>query len=329
MNDATGAARRPLLDLFLVSFLILFFELAAIRWFASTVVFLTFFTNIVLLASFLGMSVGLLAARGSRNLVQAALPLAMLSLAAAIATHLLYWHWVDQVTIGIGNQQTSPQLIYFGTEYRPADPSRWVIPMWVVGGAFFALIALAFVGLGQVMGRAFDAIPDRVMAYSVDVLGSLTGIAAFAAMSYFELPPTIWFVPIVLLMLRFAGWRRPVQATAAAAMLILVAIGAHGLIVNGRLYWSPYYKIGYMPEFRRIATNDIGHQDMVEIARSGPAYLMPYLLNRDAGGRPFEDVMIIGAGSGNDVAAALRAGVKHVDAVEIDPRIYDIGWHMH
>ncbi|TAK40705.1 MAG: hypothetical protein EPO29_09370, partial [Betaproteobacteria bacterium] len=226
MNDAAGAARRPLLDLFLVSFLILFFELAAIRWFASTVVFLTFFTNIVLLASFLGMSVGLLAARGSRNLVQAALPLAMLSLAAAIATHLLYWHWVDQVTIGVGNQHTSPQLIYFGTEYRLADPSRWVIPMWVVGGAFFALIALAFVGLGQVMGRAFDAIPDRVMAYSVDVLGSLTGIAAFAAMSYFELPPTIWFVPIALLMLRFAGWRSPVQATAAAAMLILVAIGA-------------------------------------------------------------------------------------------------------
>jgi hypothetical protein len=42
----------PRRDLFLVSFLILFFELAAIRWFAATVVFLTFFTNIVLLAAF-------------------------------------------------------------------------------------------------------------------------------------------------------------------------------------------------------------------------------------------------------------------------------------
>jgi hypothetical protein len=37
--------RGAYLQLFLVSFLILFFELAAIRWFASTVVFLTFFTN--------------------------------------------------------------------------------------------------------------------------------------------------------------------------------------------------------------------------------------------------------------------------------------------
>ena len=55
-------------ELFLISFLILFFELACIRWFGSTVVFLTFFTNIVLMACFLGMTVGLLAARGAAEL---------------------------------------------------------------------------------------------------------------------------------------------------------------------------------------------------------------------------------------------------------------------
>jgi len=321
--------RRAYLDLFLISFLILFFELAAIRWFAGTVVFLTFFTNIVLLACFLGMSVGLLAARRPQPLVQMALPVAMLAFAAAIAIHLLYWHWADRITISLGNQQTSPQLIYFGTEYRPADPSRWIIPVWGVGATFFALIAVSFVGLGQVMGRAFEAIPDRVMAYSVDVLGSLSGIAAFAAMSYLQLPPTVWFAPIVLLILHFAGWRRPVQVVAAAATLALVGIGAHGLIVKGEVSWSPYYKVAYAPEFRAIATNDIGQQQMVQIEKFGPAYLLPYLLNRDAGGTPFQEVMIIGAGSGNDVAAALRAGVGHVDAVEIDPLINEIGRRLH
>ena len=55
-------ARGSLARLFVISFVLLFFELACIRWFGSTVVFLTFFTNIVLLATFLGMSVGLLAA---------------------------------------------------------------------------------------------------------------------------------------------------------------------------------------------------------------------------------------------------------------------------
>ena len=51
--------------------------------------------------------------------------------------------------------------------------------------------------------------------------------------------------------------------------------------------------------------------------RLASAYLLPHLLNRDAGGAPFDEVMIIGAGSGNDVAAALRFGAKRVDAVEI------------
>ena len=50
------------IDLFLVSFLILFLELACIRWFGSTVVFLTFFTNIVLLAT-LPRDVGRLSGR--------------------------------------------------------------------------------------------------------------------------------------------------------------------------------------------------------------------------------------------------------------------------
>src|SRR4051794_2308655 len=64
------AARRfahPRFALFLISFSILFFELTCIRWFGSTVVFLTFFTNIVLLASVLGMSAGCLAASRRRD----------------------------------------------------------------------------------------------------------------------------------------------------------------------------------------------------------------------------------------------------------------------
>ena len=40
---------------------------------------------------------------------------------------------------------------------------------------------------------------------------------------------------------------------------------------------------------------------------------------------PLDDVLIIGAGSGNDVAVALAKGARHVDAVEIDPRLYELG----
>src|SRR5437868_13540901 len=96
---APSAPRRPYLDLFLISFLILFFELACIRWFGSTVVFLTFFTNIVLLACFLGMSVGLLTASRRTNFMRAVLPLTFLTVGLAITTFNAYVKYQDKVTV--------------------------------------------------------------------------------------------------------------------------------------------------------------------------------------------------------------------------------------
>jgi hypothetical protein len=54
-------------DLFLIGVLFLFLELTFIRWFPAQVLFLTFFTNTVLLASFLGLSLGCLATGHTRN----------------------------------------------------------------------------------------------------------------------------------------------------------------------------------------------------------------------------------------------------------------------
>src|SRR5205085_11560155 len=55
---ATGMSqvRTQAIRLFAVGFLVLFMELACIRWFATYVIFLQFFTNVILIASFLGMS---------------------------------------------------------------------------------------------------------------------------------------------------------------------------------------------------------------------------------------------------------------------------------
>ena len=69
-----AASGGQAVELFLVSFLILFFELTCIRWFGSIVIFLTFFTNIVLMACFLGVSVGCLAASRRWNLIHGFIP---------------------------------------------------------------------------------------------------------------------------------------------------------------------------------------------------------------------------------------------------------------
>ncbi len=67
----------------------------------------------------------------------------------------------------------------------------------------------------------------------------------------------------------------------------------------------PITRSGSSRRYLSIDVNNIGHQGMLRVDRAGPAYHLPHLLNRDAGGKPFDDVLIIGAGSGNDVAAAL------------------------
>jgi spermidine synthase len=62
-----------------------------------------------------------------------------------------------------------------------------------------------------------------------------------------------------------------------------------------------------------------------------PAYALPYLLNRDASQPPFRKILIIGAGSGNDVSRALQwaPADARIDAVEIDPVIENLGRDNH
>jgi len=343
---------RARLDLFLISLLILFLELACIRWFPAHVLFLTFFTNTVLLACFLGMSLGCLAVHHPRNYLRATPYL----LAIALAVGLL----VDvsrgglEKLLDVGNQ-ASPQTVYFGTEYNVSDPTQIRIPIEAIAGFFFLMITLTFVGLGQVLGRCLGELPNRVAAYSINIFGSIVGIVLFAGLSWLQLGPWAWFLPAVLLVAYFLNgtgridWRA--NGAALVVLLFCVVLASFSSLIPFRKiddrqyaeehYWSPYYRIDYNPDFYFITTNLIGHQQMVsrdgrtEATHSGLAYQLPYLLQRDAraaAGQPpkkLEDVLIIGAGSGNDLSRALQWNASHVDAVEIDPRIQALGIAHH
>src|SRR6478672_9765893 len=115
MQADPPAGRPPRADLFLISVLLLFVELCCIRWLPAHVLFLTFFTNTVLLACFLGMSLGCLAAGHPRNYLNWTPFLLGLALAAG---HMVEFAR-NQVGkyLDVGNQ-ASPQLVFFGTEYN-------------------------------------------------------------------------------------------------------------------------------------------------------------------------------------------------------------------
>jgi SAM-dependent methyltransferase len=322
---AVGPVRASA-ELFVISFFILFFELACIRWFASTVIFLTFFTNIVLMACFLGVSVGCLASARRWSWINALFPLAVVATASAYG-FLWAYNSFGQLVIDVGSQQ-SPQLIYFGTDTRIKDPSKWVVPIELVAGYFFVAIALLFIGPGQEMGRRFAVIDNRMLAYTADILGSLAGIAVFGLMSYIRVPAPLWFLIALAIGVCFVRrWRLLHALTGLVVLGVVVATDwprdSFGLPL--KIVWSPYYQVRFSPRYLSIDVNNIGHQGMVRVDLMASGYFLPHLLNRGVGGKPFRDVLIIGAGSGNDVAAALAMGAGHVDAVEIDPVINELG----
>src|SRR5579862_1764416 len=105
-SPSTGAR----FDLVLISILLLFLELACIRWFPSHVLFLTFFTNTVLLACFLGMSLGCLAAGRSRNYLHSTPVLLVGALAAGVIVDKLHRDLQKVVDVNA----RAPELIFFG-----------------------------------------------------------------------------------------------------------------------------------------------------------------------------------------------------------------------
>jgi SAM-dependent methyltransferase len=318
--------------LFLVGFLVLFLELACIRWFAANVIFLQFFTNVVLIACFLGMSCGCMAARQRDDWLARFPFLVLWTLLAALSMLAVYSRWRG-LAVDVGHQLSSAQEVFFGTEYRNPDVAGFVVPIELVAGLFFVLVALLFVGLGQVLGRALGAYPNRVLGYTLNIGGSLTGIAGFSALSLAQAPPLVWFlisfagVAYLLWQGRRLTWLRGFLLVAS---LVAVALPISNLLgVGTETRWSPYYAVVYDNIGRDVIVNTIGHQAIVPFENSGSPYSLIYLLQRGSGGRPLRDILIIGAGTGNDVAHALRFGARRIDAVEIDPVIQDLGIRHH
>jgi spermidine synthase len=301
-------AIRPRARLFLLSFLMLFVELALIRWTGSNIVYLSYFSNLLLLGSFLGVGIGFLRARAKRDLF----PWAIVALAGYVAFVLLFPVEIDR---------SGAEVIYFGS-FRPSG-----LPIWVVLPIVFTAAAAVMAFIAEGVGRSFATF-EPLEAYRLDILGSIAGIVAFTLLSFTHAPPVVWgLIAGVLFALLYAPVLRLVQI--AAILVIVVLLTDESL--QGTDSWSPYYKVSVFEDRSDLAfvnVNGIPHQTVMDAERRRnlePAYFAPYDHVTAAGG----DVLIVGAGTGSDVAIALANGASHVDAVEIDPRLYEIGREIH
>jgi SAM-dependent methyltransferase len=313
-DTAGGAVPEPGIEagragdrrrLFLASFLMLFVELVLIRWLGANVAYLSFFSNFVLLGSFLGIGIGFL--RGGRSGWFRWSPLL---LAGVMALSAFFPVTIDR---------TGSDVIFFGS-YRASG-----LPIWVSMPVVFAAVAATMAAVAQGVASLFERFP-ALEAYRLDILGSVTGVATFGALSLLGAPPAVWGIVIVG---AFATLLWPRFSLVHAIALGLFAFTFAG-DAFGEAAWSPYYRITWQADDAGVLVdvNGIPHQTITTLEarrEAEPTYFVPY----ERMVVPPERVLVVGAGTGTDVAIALAAGASHVDAVEIDPRLAELGRDLH
>jgi hypothetical protein len=244
----------------------------------------------------------------------------------------------------------APQLNLTHTPIPAPDNFIWGINIWegtvsavkfiAVLFEIFILTVLFFVVLGGIVGECLSH-HAPLCGYGTNLIGSLLGIVVFTLLAFLNLPPSVWMLFGFLLLLPFF-YR---QKMPVAVFALLVAMTSFWQSPG---FWSPYYRIDLVemprpaPEARPsaylLSVNHDYHQKIVNLSpeffsryplaepnrAALSTYEYPYRLVENPG-----EVLIVGAGTGNDVAAALRNGATHVDAVEIDPVVQKLGKRYH
>ncbi len=299
---------------------ILVLELAFIRQVPAEVRGISYFTNLLLVASFFGLGIGCILQDGRR--LDVFLPVGLLLMAG----FLFYGR-------GLVIHEEASAVHYWLQDPDPDALAR-SIPLYPAVLAAFLIAAMPFVALGQMLAVTMNRLP-RLEAYSWDILGSLAGTILFSVSSFLEVPPWVWPPAIgVLWAACFAPSARGKVLAAAAGLpfLLFSQTPLHG-------HWSPYYFVQYGRDASglMVFVNSVFHQLAIDFESKDPAirgmqahalkkFSLPYDLYREHhGGADPKRVLVLGAGTGNDVVIALRNRAERIVAVEIDPAILRLG----
>src|SRR5712691_3113063 len=237
---------RAKLRLLCLSFLVLFVELALIRWTGSNVTYLSYFSNFVLLGSFLGIGVGFLRARRPPDLFRWS-PVMLAFFTGFITAFPVV---IDRSGSG---------LIFFGSLQQKG------LPLWLMLPLIFVSVAAIMAAIAQGVAVRFAAF-EALEAYRLDIMGSLAGILTYAALAFLGTTPFVWSLVIAGSLLFLLGRaRRLIQIIAVVAMIAVLTVGSY----KGNVVWSPYYKVTYTqldvgadgPAYA-VSVNGIPHQTM-------------------------------------------------------------------
>lgn len=316
--------------LYLLGFATLFLELVLIRYLAGNIWNLGYFPNLVLLAVFMGMGTGFIfhhyiSDKRSPMVFQAAFFMLLLL--------VLFVYYKHPMVPGFDGQKGEIGGELFLSNIPVKEGPLTFLHFWIC----FVLIIIIFALISQRTAKLFRQFKP-LAAYSLDIAGSCTGIMSFMLASWFQLPAYIWFIIftfIFILTMPGALKSRWLPILPALAIVACVYLQDTKLLsmpeYSGdlKVTWSPYQKIELIGGV--IFVNGVGHQRMeYDLEGEAVLYQKPYF-DRKSNPElpPYKSILILGAGSGNDAAAAIMNGAEYIDAVEIDPVIARLGRENH
>ncbi len=324
------SSNKFLVRAFAVSMAALYFELLVIRYIGTEIRIFAYLKNITLIAGFCGIGIGMVLIQ-----VPSRLRNWIPSLFALLFLSARYSQLLGLTHIGF----FTPDDYVWGIHSHL--PPLAVKALFVIGLAcFFTTMMGFFVFIGCLVGTELKHC-RQLPGYSANLAGSLAGMLLFTALSFYNTGPAAWILAGCLLLSPFV-YRQRTLMVAMAGVILLTAIPQPGA------FWSPYYRIDFTPlppptgwqtpAAYMLEVNHDYHQKAVDLSpefvrrfpnywpnnEALPSYELPYRMVDNPG-----DVLVVGAGTGNDVAAALRHGAQHVDAVEIDPVIVRLGRQYH
>ena len=322
----TDERRDTALRIGLSTFAILALELALIRWMSQQVRMFAYLNNFLLMCSFLGMGLGLGVGRRRPELIHAALPL-LLILSAILGF---------SEELGLMRLQLPDPMIYTWDKTTNVTFGASIIKLLLLT----LLVISIFVCAASLLGYLFGKYGDALGAYSWDLIGSLAGIIVMTILAAMNTTPPVWLavaaIPLVVLSPRWTSWVAFAGVLAFATMSIRDArfspYNRLDLVRDQDRPLKPLvlqanrdthqFLLDFSPQF--VTTHRLNESDLAYFSTLEFMYRLPFSM---VPGK--EAALVVGAGTGNDVAAALRAGFKRVVAVEIDPVIYDTGKLLH
>lgn len=330
------------LKLFAISFLGLFLQLLIIRWVAIEINIFAYLQNSLLIICFLGLGLGFLTCRNELRLIEGLISLAIFCLLVAIPI------------TNSALRKISPILAYFDdmAVWNRAALESPIEPIFVIIVAILVIFILwwfliqAFIPIGQITGRLLSEHPNPIKAYSVNVVASLIGSWAFLVYSYMGFSPWVWFLTFALCLITTIPQARSLKSLFFIGVILISAFVFSTEPGAEKTIWSHYQKLTLHPytenkrdDEKLIAVNNCGYQVMIDLSKNASVadrsssessqiglsqYDLPFVFHKSP-----KKALILGAGSGNDVAGAIRAGVPDISAVEIDRAIIELGRAFH